>query len=427
MKKTFLALSCLLFYATTFAQTPTQAVNPDPHWAHQWTNDFNTINWRINTSGSSAVLEQDFGTYWWGNWIVANDFKRELEPQTFIHNNATLNSEGLVLTAKHVVPNYLGRQYTSASVSSWGSGLVKYGYLEARIKVSDIYGLWPAFWLWNSDKTDSLPNQNFHEEEIDIFEMIPGHVVGTEEENISGSSEVVTNPYVGQTFDKSLMTSNLHKFNPSYDNNVSASPNPNPSSDPNRYHKGLVTKLPNSIYYTDYILYAVEWSPSKITYFVNGIIIKEDPNPFDVNLDKSIILNLSLSPWVSQYNPSHPYYGTPYNDNIDSAYFTPVNNYSNQASINNTDAEMVIDYVKFYKLDMSECSTKIESYNTASGGGINDIDTYNNKVKKSITVSGNVSLDVSSPKTLRASEYILLDEGFDSNNQVLYIDVNNCY
>lgn len=416
MKKVLLCW-WLVYFSIGYSQTPTQTLNPDPHWEHQWTSDFNLTDWRIHPINGS--VEQKIDSYWYGDkWKIAHDYLRENEPQTFLINNASLNTEGIILTAKYVSPSYLGRQYTSGLLSSFeGVGLVKYGYLEARIKVSDIYGLWPAFWLWNSDANTT----NTHEEEIDIFEMIPGHIVGTEKNNISGSSTEDTNPFVGQTFDKSLMTSNVHKFNPSFDDNPVVQPNPNPKNDPNRYDRGLVTKLPDLVYYTDYIVYAVEWNPSKITYFVNGQIIKEDPNPFIANLDKSIIFNLSLNPWVSEYNHNHPYFGTPYNDNINPAYFDPVNNYPNQTSINNTNAEMVIDYVKFYKLDMSECDTSV-SYTTLAG-----LNSYNSKVKKSINIYGNILLDNDSPKVLRASDSITLDVGFDSNSKEIYIDVNGCY
>ncbi|WP_181727190.1 glycoside hydrolase family 16 protein [Streptomyces sp. PT12] len=99
--------------------------------------------------------------------------------------NAKLNGQGqLVIEARRENPgNYqcwYGRcEYTSARMNTAGRFTAQYGRVEARIKMSQGQGVWPAFWMLGNDIGDiGWPASG----EIDVMENIgsePGTVHGT--------------------------------------------------------------------------------------------------------------------------------------------------------------------------------------------------------------------------------------------------------
>ena len=128
-----------------------------------WQDEFNTIdsnNWSFEVGGQG-----------WGN--------QELEYYTNGDNAAiefdtTLNSNVLVIEARQENPgNYqcwYGRcSYTSSRMISMGKQEFTYGRMEARIKLPQTQGIWPAFWmLGNNFPTVGWPNSG----EIDIMEHV---------------------------------------------------------------------------------------------------------------------------------------------------------------------------------------------------------------------------------------------------------------
>ena len=116
------------------------------------------------------------------------------------------------------------------------SGLVEkveplqYGIIEARVKIPDLRGLNSAYWLLNG----APPYQ-----EIDIFEMIPG----------------ARPPGYADIHDKFLMTSNWHY--------ITRVPNSTEG-------QSIITKVQD---YTLYHNYAVEWTPTKIIFYLDGKVI----------------------------------------------------------------------------------------------------------------------------------------------------------
>jgi beta-glucanase (GH16 family) len=63
-----------------------------------------------------------------------------------------------------------GRQYTSHRMNTSGTFNTQYGRFEARVKVPEGRGLWPAFWMMGSDFLDGRPWP--YNGEIDIMEFI---------------------------------------------------------------------------------------------------------------------------------------------------------------------------------------------------------------------------------------------------------------
>jgi beta-glucanase (GH16 family) len=103
-------------------------------------------------------------------WTNEVGFLRNNELQYYTHrrleNNIVENGTLLIIGKKEL---YNGADYTSASLTTDGKYSWKYGKIEARIKLPNGQGMWPAFWLLG---------QNIHQVgwpkcgEIDIMEHI---------------------------------------------------------------------------------------------------------------------------------------------------------------------------------------------------------------------------------------------------------------
>lgn len=100
----------------------------------------------------------------WGN--------RELQYYTEFPENSYIEDGALVIEARE--ERYIGRDYTSARMRTLGKGDWKYGRFEARIRLPEGQGIWPAFWMLPSTYSyGGWPSSG----EIDIMEMV-AHEVG---------------------------------------------------------------------------------------------------------------------------------------------------------------------------------------------------------------------------------------------------------
>lgn len=333
--------------------------NNDPGWENPWFfDDFISLNTSI--------------------WDVKNnDVHWNNDPFTQVYTNRPINvhidSSGtgnLILTLEkenYICPgsdcyycnNCSNKTYffTSGDVETKSNYDVQYGYIEARINLPYDQGFWPAFWTINKDT--SVNNAS----EIDIFEM-------------SGSQSSTT------------MGTNLHMR---YCDSTSYDWDP---------ISGHCLQLPNyqqdvtiPSYANTYHAYGVEWSPTKINWYVDGNLVRNSPNPGIIN-PVSIILNFATNAWP------------------DTTVFTS--------------ADMKIDYLKMYKLKRDACPA-ITTINNVSYNFTN----YNNRQKKSISIGGfggSVTYPANANISLRATDYIKLDEGFNVPlGAQIYIDVDQCY
>ncbi len=145
--------------------------------------------------------------------------------------------------------------------------------------------------------------------------------------------------------------------------------------------------------YTDWHIYGVEWSPDRIVWYIDGHAIRTYYNHSVVDPVR-IILNTAIEPL---YQPT-----------VNQAPFP---------------SDMRVDYVKVYDLK-TDCNTTINacSYNFA---------TYDNKVKKEITIGGSScvnSIPANANITLRATDGILINGDFTvPNGAQLYLDVSACH
>jgi beta-glucanase (GH16 family) len=95
------------------------------------------------TNGISAdwVFETGTGSGGWGN----------NELQYYRRENATVSNGQLVITARR--ESFGGMQYTSARMKTQGRRSWKHGRIEARIAMPSFQGVWPAFWMLGDNIT----------------------------------------------------------------------------------------------------------------------------------------------------------------------------------------------------------------------------------------------------------------------------------
>lgn len=151
----------------------------------------------------------------WGN--------NELQTYTDRPENVSMDGEGhLVITARRETLN--DRDYTSARIRTEGLFTQQYGRFEARMKLPRGQGLWPAFWMLGDDiRSVGWPDCG----EIDIME------------------------YRGQETD--VVQGTVHGPGYSGGNSIGE-----------RY------VLANADFDAGFHVFAIEWTDSRITWFVDG-------------------------------------------------------------------------------------------------------------------------------------------------------------
>ena len=169
----------------------------------QWADEFdgtavNTAIWNFETGNGSGG---------WGN----------NEKEYYQTQNAAVSNGNLVITARK--QSVGGLPYTSARLTTKGNREFTYGRVEARIKLPQGQGQWPAFWMLGANiNTVGWPKCG----EIDIME------------NTNTSATVL---------------GTMHWFDTAYAS-----------------YGGSVNTTP-----TDYHVYRVDWTPTAISWFVDGV------------------------------------------------------------------------------------------------------------------------------------------------------------
>jgi len=157
--RTCFGCAVLLFAGAGLAQ-PASSVSGSPQWKLSWSDEFNGAN------GSAPDPAK------WSFDIGGKNPNNELESYTSRPANVQQKHGDLVITARK--ENYTGtdgvaRQYTSARIRTKGLFSQAYGRFEASIKLPLGKGIWPAFWMLGDDiDSAGWPKCG----EIDIFENI---------------------------------------------------------------------------------------------------------------------------------------------------------------------------------------------------------------------------------------------------------------
>jgi beta-glucanase (GH16 family) len=191
--------------------TPTSSNTPPATSPQTWADEFDGP---ANTLPDPSKWTYDLGNNnGWGN--------RELETYTNSLQNVHLDGAGRLVI--HV--DRSGSTYTSARIKTQGLISARYGRIEARIRLPFGQGIWPAFWMLGTNITTvGWPQCG----EIDIMENI-----GREPSINHGS---------------------IH--GPGYSGGNSIS--------------GLYTLPAGTRFSDDFHVFAVQWAPQTITFFVDG-------------------------------------------------------------------------------------------------------------------------------------------------------------
>ena len=190
-------------------------------WQLTWSDEFNARN---GAAPDPAKWAYELGGNGWGN--------KELESYTARSANAEQRDGDLVLTARKedfTGPDGVTSPYTSARLRTKGHFSQAYGRFEARIKLPLGKGIWPAFWMLGNDiDSNRWPAAG----ELDIME------------NIGESNRIY---------------STLH--GPGYSGGKSITA-------PFVLPEGQAVN-------TGFHLYAVEWKPNDIQFYVDNLLIVE--------------------------------------------------------------------------------------------------------------------------------------------------------
>lgn len=157
MKPLWLSLCILVVGAAASAQLPAQK----PAWSDEFDGP-------AGSAPESSKWVHDLGASGWGN--------AELQNYTSSRENSFLDGKGnLVIRAIKTGE----KQYTSARLKTSGKYAVRFGRIEARMKLPYGQGIWPAFWMLGNQ----FPKQGWPDcGEIDIMEHIgkePAIIYGT--------------------------------------------------------------------------------------------------------------------------------------------------------------------------------------------------------------------------------------------------------
>ena len=213
-----------------------QAAAQPTNYVLVWSDEFSAPNGSLPDS-SKWIMETGGGG--WGN--------HELESYTNRARNARVQNGNLVITAHK--ETYKGadgitRQYTSARLKTLGLFEQKYGRFEARIKIPRGQGMWPAFWmLGNNIGTVDWPGCG----EIDIMENI-----GKEPDKMHGT---------------------IH--GPGYSGSEGL---------------GGSYTLPSGKFADNFHIFALEWEPSAIRFYVDGNLY-ETRTPADLPAGKTWVFD----------------------------------------------------------------------------------------------------------------------------------------
>ena len=185
-----LAISLALGTLCASCGSSDEIVSPE-RWALTMSDEFEGEE---GTPPDPAMWTYDIGGDGWGN--------DQLEFNTDRVQNVSLDGEGH-LRIRAIKESYEGNDYTSARIKTQGLFEQEHGRFEARIKLPEGAGLWPAFWMLGAN-IDEAPWPECGE--IDILEyqgQRPARVFGTLHGPGYSGGEALSDDFIlpnGETF-----------------------------------------------------------------------------------------------------------------------------------------------------------------------------------------------------------------------------------
>ncbi|WP_206483320.1 family 16 glycosylhydrolase [Thalassotalea sp. G2M2-11] len=210
LAKVLIPLGVSFFSNTVLAQ---QCQNPTPVWADEFDGtSLDTSKWEVMTGDGCS-----YGICGWGN----------NELQSYQAENNTVSNGILTITAKK--QRVKSKNYTSGRIRTANmpnGGQWTNGRFEARIKLPNGTGMWPAFWMLPTDPDVGWPASG----EIDIMEA-------------TGQADMFAfgTIHYGQAWPDNEWTS------------------------------GRILKQPDA-WSADFHEYAVEWEPNEIRWYIDDIL-----------------------------------------------------------------------------------------------------------------------------------------------------------
>ncbi|NUU63654.1 hemoblobin-interacting domain-containing protein [Paenibacillus agri] len=275
----------------------TQSIVGESEWSLVWNDEFSGTGTQLDTNGVDLSkwayqngTGQEFGLDGWGN----------NEKQYYQRDNIKVKDGHLVIEAKE--QNVGGKPYTSGRLWTNPTFTKAYGKFEARIKLPEGQGLWPAFWMMPKDQAYGTWAASG---EIDIMEArgrVPNVVDGT-----------------------------LHYG----------------KSSPNNKASGGHYTFPEGESFTDFHTYAVEWEPGEIRWYVDGVLFFKESNWYSWSTGQPE-KNAYPAPF------DEPYYmilNLAVGGNYDGGLEPPASKLP---------AQMLVDYVRVYELTGREYKTPVE-------------------------------------------------------------------
>lgn len=217
IRLTGIVLTSLSFVLLFGACTPSTTQQlPEQTLELVWSDEFDGTE-GSQPSSQSWTMEIGTGTDGWGN--------QELQYYTDRPKNVALDGNGHLVIQAHQ-ESFGGMPFTSARLKTQGKITKRYGRIEARIQNPYGPGIWPAFWMLGQNIEEvGWPQSG----EIDIMEMrgqLPQVIHGS----LHGPGYSGSNP-VTQSY-----------------------------------------SLTNARFDADFFVYAVEWHPERIDFFVNDYL-----------------------------------------------------------------------------------------------------------------------------------------------------------
>ncbi|TVR17093.1 MAG: glycoside hydrolase family 16 protein [Balneolaceae bacterium] len=237
-----IALLYVLGFCIFFGCTSTEDETP---WQLVWNDEFDSEELDLNKWTFQYGTGEEQGLSGWGNY--------ELQYYTDREENIFIKDGKLYIVALEEA--YSGEDFTSARIKTRNKGDWKFGRIEARAKLPQGQGIWPAIWMLPTDEVHGgWPKSG----EIDIMEQ-----VGHEPETIHGTV------HYGEDW-------------------------------PQNQENGASFTLSKGIFSDDFHIFAIEWEEDEIRWYVNDIhfhtVTPADLEPFNYPFNERfhLILNLAV-------------------------------------------------------------------------------------------------------------------------------------
>lgn len=242
---------------TAISTVNAQAAKKSTQYKMVWSDEFNGTelnekNWTYDIGNGGANIG-------WGNL--------ELEYYTDRTDNVKVQNGNLIITAK--AEKYINKEtggvykYTSGRIKTNNLQSFKYGRLEARMKLPDSRGLWPAFWMLGYDEK-GWPFCG----EIDIFET------WNERQFVQGTIHWVNE----------LTRPNLDTY------------------------RATSTTLEDK---TDWHIYGINWTPKKIEWTLDGKVYKtfelKGSDKSELKKEFYFIINCAVGGSLAYYAPNEDF------------------------------------------------------------------------------------------------------------------------